>query len=202
MSQPEQRWKHTMCPSLWPQIFLQRSVWSHGLIEIQRRIIWILIFWTISGLTVSDHHFDPLPKQELPASWARHTFILPWTQTEPVGCSCHCCSSWSNTQSSVHLSLHPEHLWGQTTGHLVSVEVANASVTETDYMRGNSPALTESLSPFPNRMGLIPDESHNCSALNKNFLTITGGKMWTGSLWSITLVFRCYTVLSTVTSDF
>lgn len=104
MSQPEQRWKHTMCPSLWLQILMQRS---HGLIVIQIIIILTLILWTISGLTVSDHHFDPLPKQELPHSCSRHTFILPLTQTELVCCSFHCCSSLANTQSSVHLSLHP-----------------------------------------------------------------------------------------------
>lgn len=141
-----------------------------------------IIFWTIGGLTVSDHHFDPLPKQEPPPSWARHTFILPLTQTEHVCCSFHCCSSLTNTQPSVHLSPVLEHCWGQRTGHFVSV-------TETDYIRENSLLLTESLIPFPNRIVLIPDESHNCSALNKNFLTVTGGKMWTGFFWSITLVF-------------
>lgn len=185
-----------MCPSLWLQTFTQRSVRSPGLIEIQIIIILILIFWTISGLTVSDHHFDPLPKQELPPSWARHTFILPLTQTERVCCSFRCCSSWTTpNHPSICPSVPPSRSICQDRQQdtLFLPKVVNDGVTETDYMRENSRLLTDSLIPFPNRIVLIPDESHNYSAVNKNFLTVTGGTMGTGFLGRITLV---YTVLS------
>lgn len=97
----------------------------------------------------------------------------------------------NNTQSSVHLSWSICEDRQQDT--LFLPKVVNDGVTETDYMRENSRLLTESLIPFPNRIVLIPDESHNYSAVNKNFLTVTGGTMGTGFLGSITLV---YTVLS------